>query len=200
MPRTSVLGLLIVTLFFTACSEAPPTASNQDADRQQFISSPEPMPEFSTTVLEAELASPRKEMKGNLNGVNIIVNYGSPACKGRALWNSLIPYGEVWRTGANEATRITVDQPVKIGEADLPAGTYGLFTIPNEEEWEVIFNSQAEQWGAYEYDSGKDILRYTVEPRTKPDTTEMLAFSLGRNALVLEWGQLRLPIPIAGQE
>lgn len=189
----------VLLLLMAACAPAAEETNDESADRQQFLASSEPLPEFTTTVVEAELASPRKEMKGELNGVNIVVNYGSPSVKGRAIWNSLVPYGEVWRTGANEATKVTFDQPITIGGSELPAGTYGLFTVPSAEGWEVIFNAEADQWGAYEYNADKDVLRVQTQAFMQEDTTETLEFTLGRNAIVMEWERLRLPIPIVGE-
>ena len=190
--------LLSIAILFTACNQATETTTEDPAERQQFLASAEPMPEFTTTVLEAELASPRKEMSGNLDGVGVTVNYGSPSVKGRTIWDSLVPYGEVWRTGANEATRITLDHAVKVGGEELAARTYGLFTIPSNGNWEVIFNREADQWGAYEYNAEADVLRVQAQPQMKEDLSETLEFSLGRNAVVLEWGKLRLPIPLIG--
>ncbi|RMG72406.1 MAG: DUF2911 domain-containing protein, partial [Bacteroidetes bacterium] len=101
-------------------------------------------------------------MSGSIGTAEITINYGSPAAKGRTLWGDLVPYGAVWRTGANEATTFTVSQDVTIEGQTLPAGTYSLFTIPGESDWTIIFNKTAEQWGAYEYDEAADALRVKV--------------------------------------
>lgn len=150
----------------------------------------------TTTVLEADLPSPRKEMTGTIDAVNITVNYGSPAVKGRDLWGSLVPYDKVWRTGANEATRFTIDQDIAIGDQVLPAGTYGLFTVPSAGEWQLIFNSTADQWGAYEYDSNKDVLRVNAQPKMTNTSAENLDFMIQGNKLLMVWGKLKLPVSI----
>lgn len=188
----------VFLLLLAACTPAAEETTDDAAERQQFLASSEPLPEFTTTIVEAELASPRKEMKGELNGVNIVVNYGSPSVNGRSIWNSLVPYGEVWRTGANEATKVTFDQAINIDGKELPAGTYGLFTVPSAKGWEVIFNSESDQWGAYEYNADKDVLRVQAQAFMQEDTTENLEFTLGRDALVIAWERLRVPIPIVG--
>ena len=85
--------------------------------------------------------------------------------KGRPIWGQLVPYGQVWRSGANEATTITFDQPVMVEGQPLAAGTYSLFTIPTEKQWTMIFNKTAKQWGAFKYDDKQDALRVTVTPQ-----------------------------------
>ncbi|MEL6656367.1 MAG: DUF2911 domain-containing protein [Bacteroidota bacterium] len=190
--------VLFLSFLITACNSTDQEAATDTVERQQFVASTEPLPEFTTTVVEAELASPRKEMSGVLDGVKITVNYGSPSVKGRSIWDSLVPYGEVWRTGANEATRFTVNKDITVGNAQLPAGTYGLFTIPDANGWQIIFNREADQWGSYEYDEEQDVIRVSSQPTTIADTSETLEFSLGRNAVIMEWETLRLPIPVTG--
>ncbi|MEL7249000.1 MAG: DUF2911 domain-containing protein [Bacteroidota bacterium] len=190
--------VLFLALLITACNSTDQEAATDTVEQQQFVASAEPLPEFTTTVVEAELASPRKEMSGILDGVKITVNYGSPSVKGRTIWDELVPYGEVWRTGANEATRFTVNKDITIGNAQLPAGTYGLFTVPGANGWQVIFNREADQWGSYEYNEDQDVIRVSTQPTTKVDTSETLEFSLGRNAVIMEWETLRLPIPVTG--
>lgn len=94
----------------------------------------------------------------------ITIDYSSPGVKGRKIWGELVPYGEIWRTGANEVTSITFGDPVKINGNDLPAGTYGIHTIPGENEWEIIFSKDTEIDGSSNYDPSKDVLRIKVKP------------------------------------
>lgn len=192
-----LLGICLL-LLLAACGSTTKPAETVETNTEPLAFSA-PLPPFTTTVVEATLASPRKELVGELNGVNITVNYGSPSVKGRAIWDSLVPYGEVWRTGANEATRITIDRAIRIGEKELGAGTYGLFTIPADDEWQVIFNRTADQWGAYEYKETDDVVRISTHPVLEDSIMETLEFSLAPNALVLQWEKLRLPIPLAGE-
>lgn len=85
------------------------------------------------------------------------VVYGQPFKKGREIYGDLVPYDNVWRTGANEATEITFSQNVSINDVSIEKGTYTLFTIPSEGNWTLILNSELGQWGAYRYDESKDI-------------------------------------------
>ncbi len=96
--------------------------------------------------------------------------------KGRPIWGALVPYDEVWRTGANEATTITFSTDVTVDGQPLAAGTYGLFTLPGKEGWAFVFNKGAKQWGAYEYKQADDVLRVKAKPREVP-FTERMTFS-----------------------
>lgn len=153
-------------------------------------------PAYTINVLEPTLASPRKEMKASVEGVDITINYGSPAMKGRAIWGGLVPMNEVWRTGANEATRLTIAAPVTINGKDLAPGTYGLFTIPRAGQWEFIVNTTADQWGAYEYDAAKDVLRVTTSPIRVEQPVENLDFIMENDQLMVVWEHLRIPVSV----
>ncbi|MEM6733568.1 MAG: DUF2911 domain-containing protein, partial [Myxococcota bacterium] len=113
---------------------------------------------------DASRASKNGKLEGAIDGVSMTLTYGRPKVKDRDLWGKLVPYGKVWRAGADEATAVTFSKAVKINGKALPAGSYAFFAIPNKDKWTLVFNSQAEQWGAYSYDSSKDVLRVDVAP------------------------------------
>ena len=131
---------------------------------------------------------------------DITIDYSRPGVKDRQIWGELVPWGEMWRTGANEATTISFSSPVEIGGTSVPAGTYALFTIPGESEWTVVLNSDAEQWGTYNYDQSKDVLRFKVKPQTAPFTEWMLFTfrDLAEDAAVvtLDWKETRISFPV----
>lgn len=102
----------------------------------------------------------------------ITVTYSRPNVKGRKIFGGLQPYGEVWRTGANAATTIDFSEDVIIEGNKVPAGNYGLFTIPGKDEWTIILNKTWKQWGAYSYKQGDDLLRFTVKPDNVDETFE----------------------------
>jgi hypothetical protein len=133
---------------------------------------------------------------GTIDGVTVTLEYGRPNVKEREIWGGLVPYGQVWRTGANEATTITFGADVTVEGQPLAAGTYSLFTIPGEEEWTVIFNKTAQQWGAYDYDAGQDALRVTVTPRPH-DMVESMDFAVEGDEVVLTWEKLAVPFTVA---
>lgn len=144
---------------------------------------------------DANRASKNGKTEGSVDGVSVTLEYGRPKVKGRTIWGGLVPYGKVWRTGADEATTITFGQDVTVEGEKLPAGTYGLFTIPGEEGWTVIFNQVAQQWGAFKYDSAKDVLRVTVQPRPHEPVEEM-DFVLDGDQVVLRWEKLAVPFTV----
>ncbi len=129
---------------------------------------------------------------------NIKVIYSRPQKKGRTLFGELVPYGKVWRTGADEATEIKIFQDMKIGSKNIKAGTYSLFTIPGEKEWTIILSNQLDIWGAYSYDQSKDAVRIKV-PATSGSDIE--AFSIAFKSIdkgygmVLAWGKTRVEVP-----
>jgi len=104
----------------------------------------------------------------------ITVDYSSPRVNGRKIWGELVPYGEIWRTGANEVTSITFTDPVKVNGNELQAGTYGIHIIPGEREWEIIFSKDTKVDGPAAYDETKDALRLKVKPEDNPFTERMM--------------------------
>ncbi len=107
----------------------------------------------------------------------VSVIYQRPSVKGRVVFGDLVPYNQIWRTGANNATNITFQSEVTIEGQKLAEGTYALFTIPGKTEWTIIFNKNAKQWGAYNYDANDDVLRVKVKPTKLKDKVETLTIS-----------------------
>jgi hypothetical protein len=143
--------------------------------------------------------SPPAQAKSQIGDVSIIIDYSTPAVRGREVWGALVPYGKVWRTGANEATIFEISGDLEVQGKTLPAGKYGLFTIPNEDEWVVIFNSDWEQWGHFNYDSTKDILRVAATPEKSDTFMERMTFTIDDGHVHLQWGDLTLPIAVAAK-
>jgi hypothetical protein len=133
-------------------------------------------------VAEAQVqlpqASPKASLTQTVGLTEVRIDYNRPAVRGRQIWGALVPYGQVWRTGANEATRFQVSDDVTINGAKLPKGTYSLHTIPGETEWTIIFNSVADQWGSYSYDAANDVLRVKTTPRKAPHMHESMIFAI----------------------
>ncbi|CAH0999716.1 hypothetical protein LEM8419_01016 [Neolewinella maritima] len=155
---------------------------------------------YTVTVLDTTIKSPRKQLKGTVDGVDVTINYGSPSVNQRTIYGDLVPYGKVWRTGANEATRITFAQDVKVGTegTELAAGTYSLFTMPNDKnDWTIIFNKTAEQWGAYDYAEGDDVARVKGTATELPSPAEKMDFALEGSEVTLMWSDLKVSFPVS---
>ena len=144
--------------------------------------------------------SPLASMRSRIGVTDVTVTYGSPEVNGRKVWGYLVPYGKVWRTGANECTKIEFSTDVMIDGKNVKAGKYGLFSIPAEGEWTVILNSVSDQWGAYSYDESKDVLRFKVTPKEIGHherfvvITDDLSESSGR--INIEWEKLKISFPV----
>ncbi len=149
-----------------------------------------------SSFAQKKMASPRDSVKGKIGETSIYINYGSPSVKGRVIWGDLVPYGKVWRAGANEATSFTCDKSITVEGKTLPAGTYGFFVIPTEKEWTIIFNKIAKQWGAYEYTQQEDALRVTVTPKKGAAMNERLVYKINATGISLLWEKLEVPISI----
>jgi hypothetical protein len=130
----------------------------------------------------------------------IKVTYGRPQKKGRTMLGETEPFGKVWRTGANETTEIKFFKDVTLGDKQIAAGTYSLYTIPDKSEWTIILNSKLDTWGAYEYDESKDVVRFKV-PVGKP-AAEVEAFTIafegdkGTSTMILAWENTLIKIPV----
>lgn len=145
---------------------------------------------------KAARPSPPAEAMALIGDAKVSIHYSSPSVKGRTVWGGLVSYGKVWRTGANEATVFETSADLKINGKHLPAGKYALFTIPGEKEWTIIFNSTWEQWGAYRYDEGKDVLRVTATPKKSDTFHERLLFAFHDHKATLYWENLEVPMTI----
>jgi hypothetical protein len=188
--------LFIASVFVTACT---PTAVVVDEPVKKSDVKAESNTDrsYKTVTLKADIPSPRKEMRGLIGHHKITVNYGSPSVKGRQIWGKLVPYGKVWRMGANEATTIETSTDLKIEGQKLAAGKYGLFTIPSENgDWTVIFNSVPDQWGAYNYDKSKDVLRVKAKAQKTGKMQEALDFSMDLDKLVMKWEKTWLLVKV----
>lgn len=145
----------------------------------------------STTVLaQNPPASPAASATGKIGNATITINYGSPSVKGRTIWGELVPYGKVWRTGANKATTFETDADITVEGQTLKKGKYGLFTIPEQKEWTIVFNKTSDQWGAFNYKQEDDVLRVKVKPSTGADLVEALKFEVGKNAVTMKWEKM----------
>jgi hypothetical protein len=150
--------------------------------------------------LDLPRVSQKASVKQTVGLTDVAISYCRPGVKGRVIWGGLVPYDKIWRTGANEATTISFSTDVKVDGQSLAAGTYSLHTIPGKEEWTVIFNKKAEQWGSYEYDASQDAIRIKIKPQEGAHQ-ELMTFSFPdvqpSSAVVeLSWEKVRIPFKV----
>jgi hypothetical protein len=146
--------------------------------------------------------SPLASVKERVGVTDVSIEYSRPSVRERKIFGGLVPYGQLWRTGANAATKITFGTDVKLGGAAVPAGSYALFTIPGEAEWTVILSKVVEgQWGSYAYDQKDDQARVRVKPVAMAEPLETMTIGVqdmraGKANLVIAWEKTKVPIEI----
>jgi len=158
-----------------------------------------------TAQVKMPSPSPTQTLIQDFGLGKIEIVYSRPSLKGRAAFGNgsvLAPTGIVWRTGANSATKVTFSHPVTIGNKTLAAGAYGLFTIPGEKEWTVIFNSNSKGWGSFTYNEAEDVLRVNVKPEITSNSTETFIIGVGditpeTAAIYLKWDKTLVSVPIS---
>jgi tetratricopeptide (TPR) repeat protein len=152
-------------------------------------------------VLDLPRQSQRAQVSQRVGITDITISYHRPLVNDRKVWDALVPYGKVWRAGANENTTITFSDPVQIEGKPLDKGTYGLHMIPNADEWTIIFSKNSTSWGAFTYDQAEDALRVTVKPKAA-DMHNALTYDFDQlqpdSAVVeLEWEKIAVPFKVS---
>jgi Protein of unknown function (DUF2911) len=144
--------------------------------------------------------SPPGTAEGTIKGKKVTISYSRPSMKGRKIMGELVPYGKVWRAGANEATTLTTEIDLDIGGAKVPAGTYTLYALPSEESWKLIINKQTGQWGT-EYHEDQDLARVDMKKTALAAPVEQFTIALNQTSndsadLVMEWEKTRVSVPV----
>ena len=184
----------------------------------------------AASYVSAQLRTPRPSQKASvmqtIGVTDVTITYSRPAVKGRTIWGDplpeqanvkgeatldnqnvrpkgapIVPWGHVWRAGANEATQFVITDDVLINGQKLPAGSYSLHTIPTKDEWTIVFNGTANQWGSFDYDPAKDTLRVKVKPQMVADSQEWLEYTFDpvteNSAQVnIRWEKVQVPFTI----
>lgn len=184
---------------------------------------------FGTLAVSAQLRLPRPSPKASvmqtIGVTDVTITYSRPAVKGRKIWGDapadsyakgeetldnqykrtidmpIVPYGHVWRTGANEATQFVITDDAMINGQKLAAGSYSLHTIPAKDEWTIVFNGTANQWGSFNYDPAKDTLRVKAKPQSVKDIQEWLIYTIdpvtdSSATLNIRWEKIRVPFTV----
>ena len=133
---------------------------------------------------------------GRRGPVTAKIVYSRPYKKDREIFGKLVPYGKVWRTGADEATEITFYKDVMFGDKEVKAGSYAVFTIPNADSWDVILNSGLHQWGAFTYDSTKDVARVKAKVAMMDEAVENFSITFSDGNMIMGWDKTMVAVPI----
>ncbi len=154
-----------------------------------------------TSKIEFPAASPGCTIKQRVGLTDIEFNYSRPGVKGREIFGNVVPYGKVWRTGANQATKLILSTPVKLNGTEIPAGTYAFLTIPGKDEWTIIINKGADDWGAYKYDEKADVARFKATPIKLSRPTDNFTIEFDKmgdesSFINLVWDKTEVPIKV----
>lgn len=153
------------------------------------------------TVASYAQKSPAATATGKVNGATITIKYSSPSVRGRKIWGDLVPYGQVWRAGANEATTVETDKDITIEGKPVKKGKYSLYAIAGETEWSIIINSETGQWGtdnsgATTRNPAKDVAVVKVKPGKSASMNEALVYVVNDKGFVLRWENLEVPVAV----
>lgn len=141
------------------------------------------------------VASTRDTARGTVDGAGVLVDYGRPSRRGRAIWGTVVPYDSIWRLGANAATQITTSAELDIGGALVPAGTWSLWLIPTATGGTLIINKQTKQWGT-QYDPAQDLVRVPVSRASRATRAEQFTITIEAGELRLDWDDASYRVPI----
>lgn len=182
---------ILTALFFSGLLMPPTETSAQTGDV-----CPNP-----NLIKDTTKKSIKSIAEGTIGGARFAINYHSPGVRKRILWGGLVPYGEVWVTGAHDATTITFDKNVVIKGVTIPAGKYALFTIPDKNEWTVIINKHWEQHLASQYDEKDDVVRVKVKPAAHKHLERLQYFIEPVNnktgTIAVAWEKVKVSVPVS---
>lgn len=152
--------------------------------------------------IELPAPSPTATLSQKIGLTDFTITYSRPGVKDRTVFGDLVPYGKLWRTGANMATKIEFNDDIQLHDKDIPAGTYALFSIPTKDEWTIILNKNYNQGGTSQYSEEDDVLRFTVNTKTLPMKVETFTISIDdvRNTsanLNIMWESTMVSIPVS---
>lgn len=158
------------------------------------------LPAFAQPLVLPAL-SPSSTLTQSFSTSKIEISYSRPSMRGRKVFGELVPFGKVWRTGANAATKITFEETMVIGGSTIAPGTYSFYTVPGESEWEIILNKNTGNWGAYGYSKADDVARFVVKPTKLSAPVETFTISItditfSSCNIELQWENTRVVVPV----
>ena len=198
------IGSVILLIIFSNCSNPKAREEQSTKEPSSQIVGPD---EAGARIIAEQTASDtlkgslKAKAMGTIGTTGITINYYSPAVRGRVVWGGLVPFDNVWVTGAHRATSIDFNQDVMIGGVTVTPGKYALFTIPGKEEWTIIINKKWDQHLADDYDPKDDIVRVKVKPETEEVHQERLRYVIETESnkageIVIYWEKLEVSLPV----
>lgn len=186
----NLVFLLIASIPFMGCQSKKDNAVHEHGIEQKEVA--------PTDTVKKSIP---KEEHAMVNGTHFTIRYYAPAVRGRTIWGGLVPYDEVWVTGAHSATSLEVDKEVTVNGTKIAAGKYAVFTIPGKEKWTIIINKKWEQHLADEYDPKDDIVRVEVTPEIMTENQERLRYSIlstdnSRVSIAISWEKVKVILPV----
>lgn len=196
-----VLLLICGSALFTGCNKSSNTEKVVEKTPTAVEEKDQPVTIQKQHDPDTLKGSLKAQATGSIGNVEIKISYHSPAVRGRIVWGGLVPYDQVWVTGAHMATSVTFNQDILIGEKTIPAGKYGFFTIPGKDEWTIIINTNWEQHLTDKYDSKDDLVRVMVKPNVVEMNQERLQYTVESDSntegeIVVYWERLEISLPI----
>jgi hypothetical protein len=191
--RLHICGTTLAALAL-ACQPSP-----RDGDQTAAGTPAAPDSTITVPASAPAQASPRDTARGTIGSASVLVDYGRPSRRGREIFGALVPYDQVWRTGANSATTLVLGGPVSIGGRPVDAGTYTLYSLPARNGWTLVVNRQTGQWGT-EYNQAQDLVRVpmVVSKAATPVDTFTIAIEGGATGrLVFAWDTLQGSVDVA---
>jgi hypothetical protein len=186
--------LILAALFVIAISACQSKKEVDDHNHDNSVT-----PAVQTDTIRKSIP---KEEHAQVGNANVMIKYHAPAVRGRTIWGGLVPLGEVWVTGAHSATSFEIDKAFFVGEQEIGAGKYALFTIPDKDKWTIILNKNWDQHLADEYDQNDDIIRFTVIPEQLADVQERLKYSIvpeseKKGTVAISWEKIKISLPFS---
>lgn len=191
MKKLITVFVVIVTVF-SCKNETKQTEQSEHENHEMTTDKEETTPK--------KVLSPHTESMAMIGDAHVHIDYSSPGVRGRIIFGGLVGYDQVWQAGAHRATWLETNKDLVIDGKTLPAGKYGLFTIPSKDEWTIMLNSNWDQHGKDEYDEKDDVLRFTVKPTISEDITEHLEYKVNKineseGSISLAWEKVTLSFP-----
>ncbi len=200
MKNIYLIATFLSITVVTSCSQKKEkkTETVQSASETKPVESVVIKPQTERDTLKGSV---RAVATGKIGNSMITINYHSPAVRGRVIWGGLVPFDQVWVTGAHKATSIEFEGTVKIGGVELLAGKYALFTIPSKTEWTIILNKNWDQHLTDNYSLNEDVVRIKVKPETEENNQERLRYLIepaedSKGEIVIYWEMLEISIPV----